>query len=209
MSLADVALTRMQDGTMPPPSLPAPADSEILPFADWVNNGTPLESCATTGTPPPTGTDPPVPPPTEPNPFDTPVVCTSNQYWTNGNNGSPQMHPGRDCLECHSGNSGAPRFTIAGTVYPTAHEPNECNGVDSATDAVVVITDANGQMVSLAVNDAGNFFLEGGNIAFPFQARVVTPNGERIMGTPQSSGGCNGCHTEQGANGAPGRILLP
>jgi hypothetical protein len=29
------------------------------------------------------------------------------------------------------------------------------------------------------------------------------------MSTLQSSGDCNGCHTEQGKNGAPGRIFLP
>jgi predicted CXXCH cytochrome family protein len=29
------------------------------------------------------------------------------------------------------------------------------------------------------------------------------------MMTPQETGDCNSCHTEQGRNGAPGRILLP
>jgi len=29
------------------------------------------------------------------------------------------------------------------------------------------------------------------------------------MTAPQTSGDCNGCHTQTGANGAPGRITLP
>ena len=29
------------------------------------------------------------------------------------------------------------------------------------------------------------------------------------MVAAQSNGSCNGCHTQNGANGAPGRITLP
>ncbi|MGD0679831.1 MAG: hypothetical protein ABSC94_30975 [Polyangiaceae bacterium] len=39
---------------------------------------------------------------------------------------------------------------------------------------------------------------------------TITYNGKTAaMTTPQMTGDCNSCHTEQGANGAPGRIVLP
>ena len=49
--------------------------------------------------------------------------------WTGGNRGSADMNPGRACITCHSTMNG-PSLTIAGTVYPTAHEPDLCNGAN-------------------------------------------------------------------------------
>jgi hypothetical protein len=72
----------------------------------------------------------------------------------------------------------------------------------------VVITGFDGQTLTLTPNAAGNFSFEG-SVALPFQAKVVYMGRERMMGTPQSSGDCNGCHTQSGTNGSPGRILLP
>ncbi|HJX65368.1 MAG TPA: hypothetical protein VJ860_15605 [Polyangia bacterium] len=44
----------------------------------------------------------------------------------------------------------------------------------------------------------------------PYTAKVVNGSGiERVMVSTASSGDCNGCHTQTGANGAPGRITLP
>ena len=43
----------------------------------------------------------------------------------------------------------------------------------------------------------------------PFTAKVTHQGRERAMTTTQTSGDCNGCHTQAGANGAPGRITLP
>jgi hypothetical protein len=132
--------------------------------------------------------------------------CTSGSCWSGSGDGSPLMEPGRACISCHAATGGdAPPFTIAGTVYPTAHEPDQCNG---AGGAQVVITDANGNVVTLTANGAGNFYYLGA-IALPFQARVVDGNGVRAMSVPQSTGDCNSCHTAVGANGAPGRIMAP
>src|SRR5947208_3034410 len=78
----------------------------------------------------------------------TAAVCTSNQTWTGGN--GAQMRPGIGCRSCHS-------FTIAGTVYPTAHEPTNCNGVDGSKGVRVVITGADGTMLTLTPNSVGNF----------------------------------------------------
>jgi hypothetical protein len=43
----------------------------------------------------------------------------------------------------------------------------------------------------------------------PYTAKVIVDGLERAMVTPQVSGDCNACHTEAGANGAPGRVRTP
>jgi hypothetical protein len=124
--------------------------------------------------------------------------------WTGGNRESSLMHPGDACIACHSTGEG-PRFAFGGTVYPTGHEPDDCNG---ATSASVVVTDANGQVITRTTNAAGNFSYSGA-IAFPIHAKVVTASGERAMVNAVPSGDCNSCHTQTGAMMAPGRITLP
>lgn len=62
------------------------------------------------------------------------------------------------------------------------------------------------------MGSSGNFSLSDEDtrrIQVPFRAKVVAGGKERAMGREQSTGDCNSCHTEQGANGAPGRIMLP
>ena len=147
------------------------------------------------------------------------AVCTSMTYWTQGDQKSDFMHPGRACIDCHvaGGKAFQRSFDVAGTVYPTAHEPDDCNGVN-VTGATVVITDANGQEHPLPVNSAGNFFhadLFGfAKFPMPIKAKVVYQGKERVMSTPQMSGNCNSCHTAEGSSGgpgvaSPGRIMLP
>jgi hypothetical protein len=134
--------------------------------------------------------------------------CTSQQVWVGGDRESSSMHPGAACISCHDSQGGeAPTFAIAGTVYPSAHDPNDCLGTNAA-GAQVVITDAKGQSFTIGVNGAGNFLLRGA-IAMPFQAKVVAGGKERAMSAAQTNGDCNSCHTETGANGAPGRIQAP
>jgi hypothetical protein len=141
--------------------------------------------------------------------FDTPSVCTSGTNWTRGDRGSASMHPGGACTACHDQNARAPSFTIAGTVFPTAHEPDDCNGASGTTSgAQIVITDANGKVTKIAVNSVGNFYSQGA-IALPFRAKVVVGTKERAMVASQKSGDCNSCHTEKGDSSAPGRIVLP
>lgn len=135
-------------------------------------------------------------------PLNAATTCTSQSTWTRGENA--QMRPGEDCIGCHTENGG-PRFALAGTVYPTGHEPDDCEG---ASGASVVIVDADDREYRLTTNSAGNFYLEQ-SIALPYRAHVVGPKGERFMVAPQSSGDCNSCHTQKGENSAPGRITLP
>lgn len=137
----------------------------------------------------------------------TPTVCTSGKTWTRGDLGSSSMHPGRACISCHDSNNG-PSFDVAGTVYPTVHEPDDCNGA-KATGAYVLIHDAHGVDTQLSINAVGNFYGRIQGFAAPFTAKVVSGGKERAMAAHQSDGDCNGCHTEGGKSGAPGRIQMP
>jgi hypothetical protein len=130
---------------------------------------------------------------------DATEVCTSGVYWQ-GQTG-PTMDPGDTCPSCHSS------FQIAGTIYPTADEPTDCNGV-TGSNLSVVITDANGNVQTLAVNASGNFYSTKA-VVFPFHAKVLSKTAERDMVAAQSTGDCNYCHTPMGLNGAPGRIMSP
>lgn len=78
--------------------------------------------------------------------------------------------------------------------------------------AQVSILDASGNVrLTLPVGQNGNFSLRDGRgtLANPFTAKITAGGRERSMTTPQTSGDCNSCHTADGAEGAPGRILLP
>jgi hypothetical protein len=144
--------------------------------------------------------------------FNTPPVCTSGVTWTGGNTKSVNMQPGSACRTCHvvGGQASGKSMDIAGTVYPTGHEPDDCNGIGGAN---VIITDVNGTEHSLAVNAVGNFYnmdLFGiAAIPKPYTARVEAGGRTRAMLSAETDGTCNSCHTEQGASGAPGRIKLP
>jgi hypothetical protein len=206
---AQRALDRMRNtmAQMPPPPSSAVTANEIAAFQAWVAAGTPAGDCATGGGGGGGGGG---------GPFDGPPVCTSGTTWTGGNSESPLMHPGVACIACHarSGDAastpaprkgGAPIFRVAGTVYPTGHEPNDCNG---ATGATVEVTDATGAVTSLAINAAGNFFSSAA-LPAPIHVAVVANGKRRAMSGSPPVGDCNSCHTQTGANMAPGRIVLP
>ena len=194
---AQASLDRMQSAANPMPPSPAspPTAAEIALLSGWITSGSPKGSCAADAGGPDSSTSP----------YGTPVVCTSKRTYSGG--GSSQMNPGQACISCHKTNPEAPVFVLAGTVFPTAHEPDLCYGASSA-NLTVVVTDAKGASVTMTVNAAGNFSRSGA-LATPYSAKVVSPNGERVMVSKQTSGDCNSCHTEAGANGAPGRIMAP
>jgi hypothetical protein len=128
---------------------------------------------------------------------EAPAQCTSGRRWTSGN--GPTMSPGDICMGCHG-------FTIAGTVYPTIHETGLCYGVNGGAE--VVITPFCGEPITLDVNSAGNFYYMG-TVRAPFTAKVVVNGKERVMVAPQTYGDCNSCHTQNGLQGAPGRVIVP
>ncbi|MFT3921125.1 MAG: hypothetical protein QM778_01190 [Myxococcales bacterium] len=181
--------------------VPSPIDEPVEDGADAATTMAP-----STSAPGASGPAPASPKPIDvSDDFDVADVCTSGRFWTRGY--SETMHPGHACISCHSMNVSRPQFKIAGTVYPTAHEPNDCDAANPA-DVRVEIIGANGQVSALSANEVGNFFSLNA-VALPYTARVTSQGRVRAMRSPQRSGDCNACHTQRGDNGAPGRILLP
>ena len=134
------------------------------------------------------------------------LSCVSGTYWTQGNHESPLMHPGNDCLGCHSSMNEVPWVVLAGTVYTAAHEEDDCNGVPGVT---VKIVDANGAEFETVSNAAGNFLLESVAITPPYSASLEWEGRTREMVGMQSVISCNSCHTQTGDQAAHGRILAP
>jgi hypothetical protein len=199
---AVLAVARMMSTSspMPPAGLTPATSAEIASLQSWISAGYPTTGCATAidaGS----GPDPT---------FTVAPTCTSGVTWNGGSDGSGSMDPGKACISCHASTGGeAPRFAIAGTLYPTAHEPDLCYGVNGTTDgAKVVITDANGTVTSITPNSAGNFY-SSATVVTPYRAKVTYMGRERDMAATQTSGDCNSCHTQSGTMSAPGRIVLP
>ena len=192
---AALAVVRMTSSTtpMPPVGGVAATAAEIAALAAWIDAGYPSATCATG-----VGADP----------FSVPSTCTSQMDWSGP--AGDLMDPGRACIACHAKSNGAgPLFKIAGTLFPTAHEPDFCYGTGGVDGAAVVVTGADGVSTTLTPNEDGNFFIWNGQVALPYSARVTFMGRERVMVAKQTSGDCNGCHSQAGAMSAPGRILLP
>lgn len=195
-NMAQESLARMK-GTgalMPPKPAVPPTAQEIATFEAWVNASAPMGPACTNAVDGGGG---------GPNPYNTPTKCTSGAYWVKDNNMA--MRPGEACQACHQ-KQGGPYYSVAGTVYPSAHEPADCNG--SPGGMSVVVTDKNNKVVTVGVNSVGNF-ATGAAITAPFFVKVVAGNKARAMIGSLTSGDCNSCHTEAGANGAPGRVMAP
>jgi hypothetical protein len=134
-----------------------------------------------------------------------PGRCLSGQHWDGGSRASPLMTPGQPCLGCHGGSESY--FSFAGTLFAAAHEPDDCFGA-VANGAAIVILGAGGQRLTLTPNAAGNF-IANANLPGPYTVEVRYQGRTRKKTQPQTSGDCNACHSQQGANGAAGRITLP
>src|SRR5258708_27811225 len=100
-TVADVALARMQDVVrpMPPSPLPRATAPEVSLLSNWLAAGSPSVCLSP---PPPTSDAGGATGPTGDAGGATgisviPLVCTSGQHWTGGNNGSASMHPGGTC----------------------------------------------------------------------------------------------------------------
>jgi hypothetical protein len=63
-------------------------------------------------------------------------------------------------------------------------------------------------VTTLTLNSVGNFYSSAA-IARLFRADVVYSGGARAVASADVEGNCNNCHTEHGASGPPGRVVLP
>ncbi len=204
---ASRGLSRMQARSMPPGGeVPA---AEIQAVARWIDQG--KADCP----PLPEGDD--LPPGGDPGPPDSgpevpEVACSSGSYWSRGDDGKPEMHPGRNCIACHqqrraAGDDDPPLFSMAGTVMGAIRDVDDCIGVPGVT---VEITDAASTVTTFWTNSSGNFFAPATfRPVAPYTVRLVLDGRERRMSTPQTNGNCMDCHTRDGSNGAPGRIVAP
>lgn len=197
-TVAQRVVARMSDPNfpMPPNPIGVSPQSDIDTIQAWIDAGYPNGTCS----PDPTaGT----------NPFATDPICTNGKSAITF--GSQSMRPGEACVSCHQTNFG-PTLAFGGTVYPTAHEPNDCKGTN-VTGAYVQITDSLHKVFKVAVNSAGNFYAYAPpNLTPPYTVKLTYQGRERDMTglvTAPTDGDCNKCHTENGDQGAPGRILLP
>lgn len=194
ISMAELSIQRMQETAKPMPPNGSITAEEIAVFQAWVSAGMPEGVCDT-------------PIASSSADYNTPTVCTSGTSWTRGDHGSSSMHPGKACAACHSKEREGPRYAFAGTIYPTAHEPDDCNGY-SDRDVSVIITGADGTSITLAPNAVGNFATRK-TVPLPYTVKLVRGDAVREMLTPQRSGDCNTCHTLSGTEKAPGRIMAP
>lgn len=207
-SVAELVLERItsEDKPMPPGNGISVPAVEIEAFRSWLEAGLPLADAAPCEDPPGAG-DGGTPPANE----EVATVCTSNTSWDPNADEGRRMNPGKACIACHEQREGESIVRIGGTVYPTLHEPDLCFGADTR-EARVIITQADDSEISLSLTNTGNFSIsveDQAELLFPIRARVEYQGRTRVMNTPQDSADCNGCHTERGNNGAPGRITLP
>lgn len=127
----------------------------------------------------------------------------------------PLMRPGQNCLECHGGTPlpgepptvlaprEAPRWTIAGTVFPSPG----ASAVEGVAGALIHVVDANGQTLTLETNQAGNFYTAVA-LQFPLRVRLEYAGLSFEMEPDVPYGGCNGCHRLPPRQDAPGRISV-
>lgn len=190
-SYAERSVVRMRAAMLPMPPAGARApDADIAALEAWITAGSAAGTCEVRG------------------PYDTPTMCTSGRRWVFGNLESEDMRPGGECIACHTSMREGPRFSFAGTLYPSAHEPDDCVGSEVGEEAVIEITGADGDVIEMRPNRSGNFFSTS-FVALPYTVRVLYMGRERVMATAQTSGDCNACHTVEGAMGAPGRVIVP
>ena len=140
--------------------------------------------------------EPPPPPPED---------CSTGKVWTGGDEESPLMHPGTDCIACHEDEGEGPLYAVAGTVMGDLADPDDCYGVEGVT---VRITDADAVVHELTTNAAGNFFSTAA-VPGPFTVELELDGATSVMVTPQTDGACGACHTQEGLDLAPGRVLVP
>jgi hypothetical protein len=125
--------------------------------------------------------------------------------------------PGQPCVLCHSTYEGAsPEITVGGTIFAT---PTETAGVlpTAVEGAIVTLIDAEGDVMPVTSNCAGNFYLtkEQWNPSFPLRVELSypAPGGTTLKpATPMSSrisrdGSCGSCHDGPPNQGSPGYVF--
>jgi hypothetical protein len=135
----------------------------------------------------------------------------------------PRHRPGQPCLVCH-GPAYAPGetvFTLAGTIYERASDAQGVGGAE------VELTDAEGDLVVVTTNVAGNFAViadpdvsqevedrEGiwrvpGPLPYPVRVKVRLGGLDREMKSViHREGSCAACHTAPAGRTSAGKIWV-
>jgi hypothetical protein len=105
---------------------------------------------------------------------------------------SGEHRAGENCLDCHDGGgSGAPKWTVAGTIYTSL------TGGTALPGATIHLTDAGGTDIILVSAQNGNFWTQE-TVVFPIRVRASSCPDDRPMGGQvlETGASCNqgGCH---------------
>ena len=98
-------------------------------------------------------------------------------------NGSGSTHnTGQNCIGCHDG------VEYAGTIY------SDASGSSTVSGATIVVTQNNGDVITMVSDRSGNFWSNSGNADVGYST-TVTGNSVDMVAS-QSSGACSagGCH---------------
>ena len=123
-------------------------------------------------------------------------ACISGSCWGDGS----EMLPGADCLGCHTGTEGPPRFGVGGTAFLNTAGSAPLEG------AIIRVTDAEGQVETLTSNAVGNFYSRTVLIP-PFTAEIEVGGVVKGMAGAVGTAGCNSCHSCEGSAG--GKLTGP
>lgn len=137
------------------------------------------------------------------------TLCYTDQWWQEGDEESPNMHPGGDCIDCHQRKGEGPTYSYAGTVMGAIDDETDCRGIPGVTVELLDVDDV--VFETMTTNAAGNFYTEARDVDFEEYRVVLTYDGRtrEMAGHVDATGACAQCHTTAGAEAAPGRIVAP
>jgi hypothetical protein len=118
----------------------------------------------------------------------------------------PKHRAGDPCTWCHTeGGSAEPAFDLAGTIYARKDSAEPLPGVQ------VRLFDASGRQLTLESNQAGNFFVEDGELSleFPLWVKLEQAGEVTAMQTPIfRERSCAACHLEPRSPKSAGRVYF-
>lgn len=194
-TIGERSLERMKlaAAPMPPLSEPPASAKQISVFEQWVMAGMPAGSCGAISAKP------------------MQTTCASGKFWDPNATATVQMNPGTACRTCHKTQASDYNYFFMGTVFPAFYEKDLCMSPPPAGAKVEILDETGKVTMTLTPNAAGNFMSSSvvAGVPIPYTARLVANGLTRSMNGLQSDGDCNKCHTEQGTDGAPGRLVWP
>jgi len=113
---------------------------------------------------------------------------------------------GKNCLECHS-------FQSAASIFTTLHAASGTNENSAKSYTIQLLLDTGDKILYRSARGDGNVRWSGDSGKIDnFTAQVLDPSGKVVNSSKTNSHNvgrlaCNSCHTAQGLNGAPGRIV--